>query len=139
MSVRKLIVPVSKLYTDTIVFAPLASTFHIHRLQAEESETSTPAYAKLRGHLGSSLSLSTPAATASEGQTYPLTAPKASLSMDASSSAIRFPSRKAWIAEWERNNPGRPRPCSAKAVYRLADSMADSSSYWCATLIHRRA
>lgn len=30
-------------------------------------------------------------------------------------------SRKEWIAEWEASNLGRPRPCSAKAVYRLAD------------------
>ena len=30
--------------------------------------------------------------------------------------------RKEWIRDWERSNPGRVRPCSAKAVYRLADS-----------------
>jgi hypothetical protein len=31
-------------------------------------------------------------------------------------------SRRSWITEWQINNPGRPTPCSAKAVYRLADS-----------------
>jgi hypothetical protein len=30
--------------------------------------------------------------------------------------------RKEWLKEWETNNPGRVLPCSAKAVYRLADS-----------------
>lgn len=31
--------------------------------------------------------------------------------------------RRAWIADWERNNPGRVPPCSAKAVYRIADKL----------------
>jgi hypothetical protein len=31
-------------------------------------------------------------------------------------------SRKEWIKEWCQNNFGKPTPCSAKAVYRLADS-----------------
>ena len=31
-------------------------------------------------------------------------------------------SRAEWIREWGLANPGRPSPCSAKAVYRLADS-----------------
>ena len=31
-------------------------------------------------------------------------------------------SRAEWIREWGMANPGRPLPCSAKAVYRLADS-----------------
>jgi len=30
--------------------------------------------------------------------------------------------RKEWLREWEKNNPGRVLPCSAKAAYRLADS-----------------
>jgi hypothetical protein len=30
--------------------------------------------------------------------------------------------RREWIKEWQRNNPGRPAPCSPKAAYRLADS-----------------
>ncbi|KAI0084787.1 hypothetical protein BDY19DRAFT_1077254 [Irpex rosettiformis] len=111
------------IYTDTIAFAPLASTFHIHHLQADTSETNTPTYGKLHGHLGSSLSLSTPAAPAAEGQTLPLTTPKAPQSGDANALIPQFPSRKAWIADWEKKNPNRPRPCSAKAVYRLADKL----------------
>ena len=30
--------------------------------------------------------------------------------------------RREWIQEWMKNNPGRPAPCSPKASYRLADS-----------------
>ena len=108
-----------QIYTDTIVFAPLASTFHVHHLQADMSETNTPVYGNSRGHVGNSLSLSTPAATATEGPTFP---PKAPASGEVSASASPPLSRRAWIAEWEKNNPKRPCPCSAKAVYRLADS-----------------
>jgi len=32
-------------------------------------------------------------------------------------------SRKEWIKEWCQNNLGKPTPCSAKAVYRLADRL----------------
>lgn len=38
-------------------------------------------------------------------------------------------SRRSWITEWQSNNPGRPTPCSAKAVYRLADSKSCSLSH----------
>ncbi|KAF7795370.1 hypothetical protein EIP86_006527 [Pleurotus ostreatoroseus] len=31
--------------------------------------------------------------------------------------------RKEWLKAWEVANPGKPRPCSAKAVYRLADKL----------------
>lgn len=31
-------------------------------------------------------------------------------------------SRRDWLQQWQQNNPGKPLPCSAKAVYRLADS-----------------
>lgn len=30
-------------------------------------------------------------------------------------------SRREWIKFWESCHPGTPSPCSAKAVYRLAD------------------
>ncbi|KAH9980056.1 hypothetical protein BGW80DRAFT_1272964 [Lactifluus volemus] len=32
-------------------------------------------------------------------------------------------SRREWAQEWIRGNPGHPMPCSAKAVYRLADKL----------------
>lgn len=31
-------------------------------------------------------------------------------------------SRAAWISEWMKMYPNRPAPCSAKSIYRLADS-----------------
>ena len=37
-------------------------------------------------------------------------------------------SRAEWIREWMESNPGRPAPCSAKAMYRVADSELDSFS-----------
>ena len=37
--------------------------------------------------------------------------------------ALAAVSRKEWIKEWCQNNPDKPTPCSAKAVYRLADRM----------------
>ncbi|EKM51633.1 uncharacterized protein PHACADRAFT_101599 [Phanerochaete carnosa HHB-10118-sp] len=101
------------IYTDTIVFAPLASSFTNHGYFSPMP----PALKQPR-----SIGLSTPAATAPETQgIFQLGhTQKSSLSLDI---APGHPSsRKEWIAEWEKNNPGRPRPCSAKAVYRLADS-----------------
>lgn len=37
--------------------------------------------------------------------------------------SINPTTRALWIREWGYENPSRPLPCSAKAVYRLADSM----------------
>ncbi|KAI0338892.1 hypothetical protein BDW22DRAFT_1336950 [Trametopsis cervina] len=113
------------IYTDTIAFAPLASTFHDHHLQvADPASNIGLSFGKLRGQLNNNLSTSTPAATATEGQTFPLLSnQRASLSLDETPALKRPTSRRAWIVEWEKNNPGRPRPCSAKAVYRLADRL----------------
>ena len=40
-------------------------------------------------------------------------------------SQLRDPptTRREWIQEFKKNNPNRPAPCSAKAVYRLADRL----------------
>lgn len=40
-------------------------------------------------------------------------------------------SRKEWIKEWCQNNFGKPTPCSAKAVYRLADSTCSGMTKDC--------
>ena len=42
--------------------------------------------------------------------------------------------RKEWLKEWETNNCGRVLPCSAKAVYRLADSELTNGSIPCEDL-----
>ncbi|KAF8964175.1 hypothetical protein BDZ97DRAFT_1904491 [Flammula alnicola] len=39
-----------------------------------------------------------------------------------------MPSRADWIREWTRNNPGRPAPCSAKSIYRIADKLKERAA-----------
>ncbi|RPD77408.1 hypothetical protein L226DRAFT_532213 [Lentinus tigrinus ALCF2SS1-7] len=86
------------IYTDMISFAPLSSSF----LAASSPAAVTP-------H-GSSV-VSTPAALPSEAPPF-------------SGSVVVGPrSRREWMAEWERSNPGRMRPPSAKSVYRLAEQL----------------
>ena len=92
-----------QIYTDTIVFAPLSSSFN------SSAQTVT------------SSSVSLPAQLISESQNN-ISVTKATQQGDISTT-IRPNTRRSWITEWQTNNPGRPTPCSAKAVYRLADSM----------------
>ncbi|KAH9890071.1 hypothetical protein C8Q73DRAFT_653179 [Cubamyces lactineus] len=106
------------LYTDMIVFAPLSSTF-----LTISSSTSAPP--------GTSV-VSTPSAVPLDSQS-PFGLPGAgsranqqqpSETAASSSSTLVGPkTRKDWVAEWMRNNPGRPQPPSAKSVYRLADRL----------------
>jgi hypothetical protein len=86
------------IYTDAIVFAPLSSSFTF-------SEKEQPVYS----------STSTP--TLSEN-------PAGSVKRKSKSQPEKgAKTRKEWIAEWKRINPGRPDPCSAKAAYKLADRL----------------
>lgn len=84
------------LYTDRIRFAPLSSSF---------------------------LSSCSPGATCeqnpsdSQASLAPVTR-TGSAEVNAGAS-----SRREWIQDWARGNPGHPVPCSAKAVYRLADKL----------------
>jgi hypothetical protein len=84
-----------QLYTDRIRFAPLSSSF---------LSTHSPGNSCLETANGSQASL------VSATRAGP-----AELHGGASS-------RRQWTQEWMRGNPGQPLPCSAKAVYRLADS-----------------
>ncbi|KAL7280202.1 hypothetical protein ACG7TL_006621 [Trametes sanguinea] len=106
------------IYTDMIVFAPLSSTF------LTIPSTSTV-------HPGTS-TVSTPSALPSESQSpFGLSATgiranqqQPSETATSSSSSLLGPrTRKEWLADWMRNNPGRPQPPSAKSVYRLADRL----------------
>jgi len=92
-------------YTNTIVFAPLSSSFLIASTTPQPTESipvapgtenqANLAYSQRTGHR----------LTGASGE--PADSPR---------------SRREWIAQWEkRNGYGKPRPCSAKAVYRLAD------------------
>ncbi|KAF4617497.1 hypothetical protein D9613_006079 [Agrocybe pediades] len=88
------------IYTDRIVFSPLSSSFN-----NASAESVPPA-------VESSSVVSTP----SEGCQVP-----------GSRRSIAIPnpslSRVEWIKEWMGSHPGRPAPCSAKSVYRIADRL----------------
>ena len=85
-----------QIYTDNILFAPLSSSFINY---------STPDQSMLASAAG-------PAESSSNI--------RASQSVD-SSIISGAKSRREWIKFWESGHPGQPSPCSAKAVYRLAD------------------
>jgi len=86
------------IYTDNILFAPLSSSFINH---------STPDQSMLASAAG-------PAESSSNV--------RASQSVD-SSIISGAKTRREWIKFWESGHPGQPTPCSAKAVYRLADRL----------------
>ncbi|GBE83235.1 hypothetical protein SCP_0502820 [Sparassis crispa] len=100
------------IYTDTIIFAPLSSSFVASSSSAAKPSVAGP---------------STPGLVASESQSTAMGMRSAHQQADSSfvsPSTLSPTSRREWIAAWERNNsPGRPLPCSAKAVYRLADKL----------------
>ncbi|KAI0366633.1 hypothetical protein BV20DRAFT_971558 [Pilatotrama ljubarskyi] len=106
------------IYTDMIVFAPLSSSF-----LATSSDPST--------QYGTTVA-STPAALPSDSQAifaFAGLGPRASQQQPSETAASSNPvvvgprTRREWVVEWERNNPGRPQPPSAKSVYRLADRL----------------
>ncbi|KAI0916772.1 hypothetical protein AcW2_007078 [Taiwanofungus camphoratus] len=100
------------IYTDIIVFAPLSSSF-----LTSSGSSARPNNAPV----------STPVALSSESQAniaLSLRPSHQQVESTLGASNARPGSRREWIAQWERNNMfGRPRPCSAKAVYRLADRL----------------
>ncbi|KAG8214652.1 hypothetical protein J3R82DRAFT_9730 [Butyriboletus roseoflavus] len=89
------------IYTEVIVFAPLSSSFTAaassRRLTATTATTAT--------------------ATPSDSQSSLHDSPKTPARTDNPTS------RREWIKKWQQCRPGRPAPCSAKAVYRLADKL----------------
>ncbi|KAF8584490.1 hypothetical protein K439DRAFT_1346016, partial [Ramaria rubella] len=94
------------LYTDTILFAPLSSSFHPPTVTPP---TTTALYSPPPSSSETSLML--PPVTSK----YP---------HDKKDLPQQGPNtRRQWLKEWEMTNPGRILPCSAKAVYRLADKL----------------
>ncbi|KAB5589115.1 hypothetical protein CTheo_7444 [Ceratobasidium theobromae] len=89
------------LYTDTIVFAPLKSQFML-------SSPSTSSFSQATLHLP----------TSSDGA--PMHSPGIGAGPRTESAGG---GRRGWLRDWEANNPDRPSPCSAKAIYRLADKL----------------
>ncbi|TEB39742.1 hypothetical protein FA13DRAFT_1619132 [Coprinellus micaceus] len=86
------------IYTDIIVFAPLSSSFSNSKLKTPPRtpliRQNSTASESSSGYLGPKRSNGDPPTTRAE-----------------------------WIAEWMKDNPARPAPCSAKAVYRVADKL----------------
>ncbi|KII83022.1 hypothetical protein PLICRDRAFT_47435 [Plicaturopsis crispa FD-325 SS-3] len=96
------------IYTDSIIFAPLTSSF-IASAHAEGT-TGDPS--------------SSPPATAQNPGDSQMNSGKSSQPSDEVPAAAAAPTtRKGWIQQWQKNHPGRPAPCSAKAIYRLADRL----------------
>ncbi|KAH7920470.1 hypothetical protein BV22DRAFT_1039810 [Leucogyrophana mollusca] len=91
------------IYTDVIIFAPLSSSFNPASRPPKLSETLVTAPAS------------------SESQSNLLDGQKAATQADP---LVTVPSsRRDWIKRWQQSHPERPAPCSAKAVYRLADKL----------------
>lgn len=82
-----------QIYTDTLTFAPLASSF--------PSRTTPITQAPSRSDEATDKPPYTRKPVPGFGEPS---------------------SRREWITAWTFEHPDRPRPCSAKAVYRLADS-----------------
>ncbi|KAF8798781.1 hypothetical protein BYT27DRAFT_7202475 [Phlegmacium glaucopus] len=85
------------IYTDNVVFAPLSSSF-------------------LTASSGLGMAPVEGLPSSSEGSNQTPGARRLLISGPASS-------RAEWIREWMENNPERPAPCSAKAMYRVADRL----------------
>ncbi|KAG2362695.1 hypothetical protein BDR07DRAFT_1579515 [Suillus spraguei] len=86
------------IYTDVIVFAPISSSFISTARKRSPTVVST-------------------AQAPSDSQSNLFDVPKAGYSTETPTS------RREWIRKWQQAHPGRPSPCSAKAVYRLADKL----------------
>jgi len=117
------------LYTDTIAFAPLSSSFHPTALPSITSMSYSPFPSSSQTSL-----MLPPASTGEQSLGYygntgkePISSlyPNKALLQDKKDELQpQGPkTRKEWLKEWARNNPGRVMPCSAKAVYRLADKL----------------
>ncbi|KAL4080742.1 hypothetical protein J3A83DRAFT_4084952 [Scleroderma citrinum] len=86
------------IYTDVIVFAPLSSSFTASVLQQRHTATA-------------------PTHSPSESQSNLVDNQKASTHVENPTT------RREWIKRWQQNHSAQPPPCSAKAVYRLADKL----------------
>jgi hypothetical protein len=97
---------VTQIYTDNIVFAPFTSSFHESAPSESQPNDSIVSAATQTPAAEERASYNFPSRPSQLADTVSLPGPK---------------TRKEWLEEWESANPGRPRPCSAKAMYRLAD------------------
>lgn len=99
------------LYTDVIIFAPLSSSFITHRDSATPAPSAAP----------------NPMAK-SHKPTHKSNASVASIESLAAERGVQ--GRRQWLETWKTDNKDQngqckgPLPCSAKAIYRLADVSA---------------
>ncbi|KAF8311665.1 uncharacterized protein EI90DRAFT_938964 [Cantharellus anzutake] len=137
------------LYTDSIVFSPLTSDFTSKSTSASPTglqnlpdtvrssssgspyQQHLPAYFQSQPILplyGVSQSHHQQIVSSQTNSRYPLYGSQTSSrrqGVGVGGEGFESPhrSRKEWIRSWAATNPGRPRPCSAKACYRLADKL----------------
>ncbi|PWN27889.1 hypothetical protein BDZ90DRAFT_231662 [Jaminaea rosea] len=98
------------LYTDTIEFAPLTSSF----LDSASTTSSK------RGGMTASTSTTSPSGFAKHTSSGVDSAP---FNDFASEVLQAYKARQAIITSYVSSHPTRPAPCSAKAIYRLADKL----------------
>ncbi|GJJ09526.1 hypothetical protein Clacol_003749 [Clathrus columnatus] len=109
------------LYTDTIVFAPLSSAFYSSVVKNTLLSSSYPSASssQITLNLNSGEQCMGGLAKELNAQGY-----DNKLVQGKKTDGTQGPaSRKEWLEEWRSGNSNRVSPCSAKAVYRLADSM----------------
>ncbi|KAG9040246.1 hypothetical protein FRB95_000175 [Tulasnella sp. JGI-2019a] len=115
------------LYTDSIVFAPLTSSFVGYAPAGPSTPQPTPGLSALGLASQSYFAPST-------NLTHALTRPRSALALGGNFGALgstanavnedQAPrSRKEWVERWKSDNPSRPHPVSAKAIYKLADKL----------------
>jgi len=112
------------LYTETITFAPVTSSF-LHSVPAGPDASSDsngpgsePAAAPRPSHAQQASTSSSYRSFTSSTEHVP---PGASTGSSRYRAAARL--RTEWIDAWVQMHPGRPRPASAKSLFVLADKM----------------
>ncbi|KAG8882910.1 dolichyl-P-Man:Man(5)GlcNAc(2)-PP-dolichol alpha-1,3-mannosyltransferase [Tulasnella sp. 331] len=117
------------LYTDSIVFAPFTSSFVGYSPAGPSTPQQTPGISALGL---TSQSYFAPSTNITQVLARPRStlAPGGNLGIPGSTAIATNEdeaprSRKEWVEQWKSNNPSRPFPVSAKAVYKLADKNHD--------------
>jgi len=106
----------SQTFPETVRYTLSGSPYLLTYHQSQQNTSRTPPYGRAQTHQRSTSSHYSQYDSQSQGRRHdagaygqPYESPRRS--------------RKEWIQSWVAANPGRPRPCSAKACYRLADKL----------------
>lgn len=108
------------LYTETITFAPLTSSFLRAATTAATDVSSTGPDESLSHRRPTHVPQSS---TSSSYRSFVSSSPHAgpAPSSNPQRGAVRL--RAEWIDSWVKAHPGKPRPASAKSLFVLADKM----------------